>query len=311
MSIELPSLSLGGNVFGWTADEAESFAVLDAAREGGIHFIDSADVYAAWANGGAGGQSETILGRWIKDRGSRDETIIATKGGKLPALDGIRADTLTKALDGSLDRLQVDTIDLYYLHADDGGDLTETLKALDGFVKAGKIRAIGLSNFEPARVREAAEIAAREGFAKPSVLQPKYSLVERDFEDEEQGAAADTGLAVVPYYALAAGFLTGKYRPGQTDSGSPRAGQAAAYLEQPSGPAVLAALDAAADAHGVPVASVALAWLRAQPTVVAPLASARTVEQVAPLVASLGLELSAEELAALTAASEVGVGAAG
>ncbi|MDO9356603.1 MAG: aldo/keto reductase [Solirubrobacteraceae bacterium] len=309
MAIELPSLSLGGNVFGWTADEAQSFAVLDAARDAGIHFVDTADVYAAWINGGKGGQSETILGRWIADRGARDETIVATKVGMRPGFDDLRPGTLKAGLDESLGRLQLDTVDLFYAHKDDGGDLVETLATFDGFVKEGKIRAIGLSNFSAERLREALDVAEREGFAKPSVLQPKYSLVERDYETDEQEVAAYGQLAVVPYYALASGFLTGKYRPGGADTESARAGSASAYLGEPRGPAVLEALDAVAEAHEVEVASVALAWLRAQPTVVAPLASARTVEQVAPLAASLTLELTPDELASLTAASETGVNA--
>ena len=303
MSIELPPFSLGGNVFGWTADEAQSFAVLDAARAAGIHFIDTADVYSAWAHDGVGGQSEEILGRWIADRGARDETIIATKGGMHPGTDNLRPETLQATLDASLKRLGVDTIDVYYAHQDDGGNLAETLHAFDGFVKQGKIRAIGLSNFTAQRLREALDVAEREGFAKPSVLQPKYSLVERAFEHEEQEVAAYGQLAVVPYFSLAAGFLTGKYRPGTTDVASPRAGQAAKYLQDPRGIGVLDALDEVAAAHDVEVATVALAWLKAQPTVAAPLASARTVEQVGPLAASLALDLTADELAKLSAAS--------
>lgn len=309
MSIQLPDFSLGGNVFGWTADEAESFAVLDAARDAGIHFIDTADAYSAWAHDGVGGQSETVIGKWVASRGARDETIIATKAGMAPGAADLREATLRTALEGSLERLQTDVIDVYYAHKDDGGDLRETLHTFDAFVKEGKIRAIGLSNFDAPRLREALDIAEREGFAKPSVFQPGYSLVDRTFEDELQEVAAYGKLAVVPYYALAAGFLTGKYRKGSVDSGSPRAGSAAAYLDEPRGPAILGALDAAAAAHEVEVASVALAWLKAQPTITAPLASARTVEQVAPLAASLTLQLTTDELAALTAASEVGVAA--
>lgn len=306
MALQLPQFSLGGNVFGWTADEAESFAVLDAARDAGIHFIDTADVYSAWAHGGTGGQSETIIGKWIASRGARDETIVATKVGKDPSANDIRPATLRRALDASLGRLGTEVVDLYYAHEDDGGDLTETIAAFDAFVREGRIRAWGLSNFEGARIREVAAIAEREGLTAPIVLQPEYSLVERGFETDLRGAVEDAGLGVVPYFALASGFLTGKYRPGAVDSSSPRAGSAAAYLERDDAPAILAALDAAAEAHDVPVASIALAWLAAQPTVVAPLASARTVEQVAPLAASVGLTLTGDELAALSAASAAG-----
>lgn len=309
MAFTIPPFCLGGNVFGWTADEAESFAVLDAARDAGIHFVDTADVYSAWAHAGVGGQSEALIGRWMASRGSREETVIATKVGKDPSASDIRPATLRRALDASLSRLGADRVDLLYAHEDDGGELLETIAAFDALITAGKVRAWGLSNFEAPRIREVAEIAAREGLAPPVVLQPDYSLVERGFETELRDAAAEAGLGVIPYWALASGFLTGKYRPGNTDSGSPRAGGAAAYLSEPRGPAVLEALDAVAEAHAAPVASVALAWLAAQPTVVAPLASARTVDQIGPLAASLALTLSPGELASLSAASEVGVAA--
>ena len=304
MALQLPSICLGGNVFGWTADEQQSFAVLDAAHDAGLTFIDTADVYAAWVNGGAGGQSETVIGRWLAARpGVRAQTIIATKVGKLPALTGIRPATLRAALDASLERLGVDTIDLYYAHDDDGGDLTDTLAQFDLFVRTGKIRAVGLSNFTPARVEEAISIAEQEGLARPEVLQPEYSLMARDYEQELQPVAERLGLAVAPYFALASGFLTGKYRPGVAVE-SARAGRMDALLADPAAVELLDRLDEVAAAHGAPVASVALAWLKVQPTVTSPIASARTVEQVAPLAAALTLELSADEVAALTAASD-------
>jgi aryl-alcohol dehydrogenase-like predicted oxidoreductase len=301
MTIALPSLALGGNVFGWTADEQQAFAVLDAARAAGICFLDTADAYASWANGGVGGQSETIIGRWMAGRGARDETLVATKVGW--ERKDIRPAAIRKGVEASLRRLQTDRIDLYYAHLDDGGDLAESLAAFDALVREGKARAIGLSNFTPARVGEAIEICDRDGLARPVALQPHYSLMERAFEHDGRDAAAAAGLAVIPYFSLARGFLTGKYRPGGDEVDSPRAGSARAYLDAPRGPAVLAALDAAAAAHDIPVAAVALAWLRAQPTVVAPIASARTPEQVGPLAASLGLELTPDELDELDAAS--------
>ncbi|MEH3055445.1 MAG: aldo/keto reductase [Patulibacter minatonensis] len=304
MSLSLPPISLGGNVFGWTADAVQSHEVLDAARDGGLHAIDTADVYSAWANGGHGGQSESIIGDWLAGRpGARDETIVATKVGKEPGLTGIRPATLRTALEASLGRLRTDTIDLYYAHDDDGGDLTESLAQFDAFVREGKIRAIGLSNFSAGRLEEAFAIAEREGFARPAVLQPEYSLASRDFERDLQPAAERVGIAVAPYFALASGFLTGKYRPG-VEVDSARAGGQQGLLADPAALDLLDRLDAVAATHAVPVASVALAWLGAQPTVVSPIASARTVDQVAPLVAALELRLSADEVAELTAASD-------
>ena len=308
MASEFPSLCLGGNVFGWTADEQGSFAVLDAARAAGIAFVDTADVYAAWAHDGVGGQSETIVGRWMADRGARDETIVATKVGMGTDPFDIRPATVRAGAEASLRRLGTDRIDLFYAHADDGGDLAEALGAFDALVREGLVRAVGLSNFSGARVREAIEACERDGLTKPVALQNEYSLMARGYEQDARDAAAEAGLAAVPYYALASGFLTGKYRPGGDDVDSVRAGGARAHLDEPRGPAVLAALDAAAEAHDVPVAAVALAWLRAQPTVVAPLASARTPEQVQPLAASLGLELTPDELAAIDAASRTPAG---
>jgi aryl-alcohol dehydrogenase-like predicted oxidoreductase len=302
MPVNLPALCLGGNVFGWTADEPTSFAVLDAAREAGITFLDTADSYAHWANGGQGGQSETIIGRWIAGRGGREELVVATKVGMGPG-GNVRPSAVRAGAEGSLRRLGVDSIDLYYAHEDDAGDLAESLGAFDALVREGKARMIGLSNYAPERIREALDICARDGLTPPVALQPEYSLMERDFEGAARDAAAAGDLAVVPYSALASGFLTGKYRPGADPVASARAGSAGRYLQDPRGPRVLEALDAVAGAHGVPVASVALAWLRAQPGVTSPLASARTPEQVAPLAASMTLELAPEELDALALAS--------
>lgn len=312
MSLSLPRVTLGGNVFGWTADEPGSFAVLDAARAAGLTSIDTADVYAAWANGGKGGQSEEIIGRWLAARpGAREEVLIATKVGKKPGLTGIRPEVLREGLEGSLSRLGVDAIDLYYLHADDGEDLRDTLTQLDAFVRDGKVRSLGLSNFSAGRIDEVFAIVAEHGLTAPEVLQPEYSLVARDYEEELAPAAARHGLAVAPYFALASGFLTGKYRPG-ADVDSARSGSAAAHLEDPAAVATLERLDEIAESRGVPVASVALAWLAAQPTVASPIASARTVEQVGPLAAALTLELAEHELEALSASSAaVGQAAAG
>ncbi len=293
-------LCLGGNVFGWTADEAESFAVLDAFAEGGGTFIDTADGYSAWVEGNSGGESETILGRWLAERGNRDDMVIATKVGAMPARKGLKADNVKQACEDSLARLGTDRIDLYFAHFDDEDTpLEETFGAFDELVAEGKVLAYGLSNYEPDRLRAALEVA-------PDVvaLQPKYSLVEReDYEAERLAIAQEHDLAVVPYYALASGFLAGKYRPDSAPGDSPRASGARKYLESDTGPRVLEALDAIAEETGKPVAAVGLAWLAAQPTVLAPIASARTPEQLTDLLAVGDVSLSDDQLERLTAAS--------
>jgi aryl-alcohol dehydrogenase-like predicted oxidoreductase len=301
--LDVRPLSLGGNVFGWTADEAESHRVLDAFVEGGGDFVDTADVYSAWSAGGAG-ISETIIGSWFAKSGKRDQVVLATKVGKKSDRVGLAADTIRAAVDESLQRLQTDRIDLYWAHADDPDTaLEETLGAFDELVRAGKVRAIGASNHTGPRLEQALETSRREGFASYVALQNNYSLVERaEYEGDAAKVVADNGLAAIPYYALASGFLTGKYRPGRLAESQRQAG-AAKYLDEPKGEKVLAALDAAAAAHGVEVASVALAWLRQQPTVLAPIASARTLEQLPALLAAVDLVLDAEELSALDRAS--------
>jgi aryl-alcohol dehydrogenase (NADP+) len=304
LDVSIP-LCLGGNVFGWTADEQQSFAVLDAYADGGGNFIDTANSYGNWVPGNSPGASETIIGRWLATRaGERDRFVIATKAGWE---DGLRGDSLLKAADDSLRRLGVERIDLYYAHRDDPETpLEETLAALDQLVRAGKVRAIAASNYSPERLAEALAIQDREGFARFVALQPHYNLMERDeFEGPLQQLAERERLAVMPYFGLARGFLAGKYRPGGPQVDSARAESARAYLDQPNGPAVLAALDEVAGAHSVPLAAVALAWLLAQPTVAAPIASARTPEQLADLLPLATLRLSDDELAKLTAASQV------
>jgi aryl-alcohol dehydrogenase-like predicted oxidoreductase len=301
--LDVRPLSLGGNVFGWTADEAESHRVLDAFVDGGGDFVDTADVYSAWSAGGAG-ISETIIGSWFAKSGKRDRVVLATKVGKKADREGLAADTIRAAVDESLQRLRTDRIDLYWAHADDPGTpQEETLGAFDELVTAGKVRAIGASNFTGPRLQQALETSRREGFASYVALQNEYSLVAREeYERDAADVVAANGLASIPYFALAAGFLTGKYRPGQLAESQRQAG-ASKHLDTPRGPAVLAALDEVAAAHGAEVATVALAWLKQQPTVLAPIASARTVEQLPALLAALDLELSADELAALERAS--------
>ncbi|GAA2505013.1 aldo/keto reductase [Streptomyces longisporus] len=302
--LEVFPLSLGGNVFGWTADEATSFAVLDAYAAAGGNFVDTADAYSAWVEGNHGGESETIIGKWVRARGNRDDVVIATKVSQHPDFQGLSAANIKAAAEASLRRLDTDYIDLYYTHFDKPEvPVEEIIGALDELVKEGKVRHIAASNISADRLRASLEFSDREGLAKYVALQPHYNLVSRDtYEGELQDLAARYGLAAVPYFSLAAGFLTGKYRPGTTVD-SPRAGGAAKYLESERGRRVLTALDEIAQAHDAAVATVALAWLAAQPTVAAPIASARTVEQLPALLAVGELALTEAEVARLTEAS--------
>ncbi|MCC2275188.1 aldo/keto reductase [Streptomyces sp. ET3-23] len=304
-NLSVHPLALGGNVFGWTADEAQSFAVLDAYVGAGGNFIDTADVYSAWAPGNQGGESETIIGNWLAARGNRDDVVIATKvGAGVPEPRGLAADAIKSGVEDSLRRLRTDHIDLYYTHYDDlSVPVEEFLTALDALVKEGKVREIAASNITADRLTEALNFSEANGIAKYVAIQPHYNLVSRDtYEGDLADVAAEHGLAAVPYYALASGFLTGKYRPG-ADVDSARAGTAAEHLKSERGPRVLAALDEIAAAHDVEIATVALAWLAAQPTVASPLASARTVEQLPALLAVADLQLTEAEVARLTEAS--------
>ncbi|MGW2706120.1 aldo/keto reductase [Streptomyces sp. NPDC001340] len=297
-------LALGGNVFGWTADEETSFAVLDAYTAAGGNFVDTADSYSAWVDGHKGGESETIIGRWVKARGNRSDVVIATKVSQHPQYQGLTAANIKAAADASLRRLDTDHIDLYYTHFDKPEvPVEEIIGALDELVKAGKVRHIAASNISPERLQASLDFSEREGLARYVALQPHYNLVSRDtYEGPLQDLAAREGLAAVPYFALASGFLTGKYRPGTTVE-SARAGSAARHLESERGQKVLTALDEIAAAHEAPVATVALAWLAAQPTVTAPISSARTVEQLPALLGVGELQLTTEEVDRLTQAS--------
>ena len=303
-NLDVFPLALGGNVFGWTANQEESFAVLDAYAASGGNFIDTADMYSVWAPGNSGGESETIIGRWMKARGNRDRMIIGTKVGMLEPLSGLSANTIAVAAEQSLGRLQTNQIDLYYAHKDDPKTpLEETLGAFDKLVREGKVRYIAASNYTAPRLAEALDVSKRRGFARFVALQPHYNLVERkEYEGELAEVVRREGLSAIPYFALAKGFLTGKYRPG-TQAKSARAAGASAYLNE-RGLKVLAALDEVAGAHHTTVAAVALAWLLAQPTVVAPIASARTAAQLADILPFVELRLSKEELRKLSAASE-------
>jgi aryl-alcohol dehydrogenase (NADP+) len=298
-------LALGGNVFGWTANQEDSFAVLDAYAAAGGNFIDTADMYSAWAPGNSGGESETIIGRWMKARGNRNRMIIGTKVGMLEALSGLSANTIPVAAEQSLGRLQTDRIDLYYAHKDDPKtSLEETLGAFDTLVREGKVRYIAASNYTAPRLAEALDVSKRHGFARFVALQPHYNLVERkEYEGELAELVHREGLSAIPYFALAKGFLTGKYRPGAPEVKSARAAGASAYLNE-RGRKVLAALDEVAGARHTTMAAVALAWLVARPTVVAPIASARTPAQLADILPFVELRLSEEELRKLSAASD-------
>lgn len=293
-------LSLGGNVFGWTADRDASFAVLDAFVDGGGDFIDTADAYSAWVPGNSGGESETIIGEWLASR-KPEGVVVATKVSQHPEFPGLAATNVRKAAEASLGRLGVDTIDLYYAHFDDEKvPLEETVGAFGQLVADGLVRNVAVSNYSAERIREWVDIARRTGVALPVAVQPHYNLVHRnDVEETIIPVAQEFGLGLVPYYSLASGFLTGKYRSadieGQT---SPRASGAAKYATE-AGLKVIDALEEIGAAHDASIAATALAWLRAQPTVVAPIASARTVEQVPDLLAGARLELTSDEVAAL------------
>ncbi|MCW2721421.1 aldo/keto reductase [Pseudonocardia sp.] len=303
--LDVSRLCLGANVFGWTADRDTSFAILDGYAAAGGNFLDTADSYMWRAPGNSGGESETIIGEWMASRGNRDDVVVATKVGSLPTRPGLSAANIAAACEDSLRRLRTDRIDLYWAHKDDpetGQD--ETAEAFDALVRAGKVRELGASNFSAGRLSSALEVSAKAGLASYVALQPHYNLMERsEFENTLAPLLAETGIACVPYYGLAKGFLTGKYRTGAAaDVESVRAEGARAYLDE-RGERVLAVLDRISADRGAPLGAVALAWLAEQPTVASPIASARTSEQLDGLLPVLGLELTSDELAALTAAS--------
>jgi aryl-alcohol dehydrogenase (NADP+) len=295
-------LCLGANVFGWTADEDASFAVLDAYAAAGGNFIDTADGYGDWVEGNPRGQSERIIGRWMAARGNRDELVIATKVGKAQGMRGLADATIRAGCEASLARLGTDRIDLYYAHEDDlETPLDETMAAFDAVVRDGMVRYVAASNYTAERLAEALHVSDRDGLARYVALQPEFNLVSRaEYEGDLQALCVAEGVACLPYSALASGFLTGKYRPGGPDVESPRADSVARHLDGGSG--ALAALDDVAAAHSTTISAVALAWLRGQPGVTAPIASARSPEQLTELLPMAGLELTPEELERLSAA---------
>ncbi|MFD9739427.1 aldo/keto reductase [Umezawaea sp. NPDC059074] len=294
--LDVSRLTLGGNVFGGNADEEQSFAVLDAFTAAGGNSVDTADLYT-------GGASETIIGRWLAARGNRADVVIATKVGMVKGMDNLKADNIKAAAEGSLKRLGVDHIDLYYAHQDDLDTPTEeSLAAFDELVRSGKVRHIAASNFSAERLAAAMDISRREGLASFVALQPEYNLVVRSsYEGAVADVVAENGLSTLPYFGLAKGFLTGKYRPG-VDVDSRRAAGASKYLDE-RGLRVLAALDEISAANATSLGAVALAWLTAQPNVPSALASARTPEQLADLAPALDLTLSPAEVQRLTDAS--------
>lgn len=304
--LEVPVIMLGGNVFGWTVSEADSFRQLDQALDAGFNFIDTADVYSRWVPGHQGGESETIIGKWLARSGKRDQVVLATKAGMDMGhgKQGLSGKYIEQAVEASLRRLQTDRIDLYQSHKDDERTpLEETLSAYQKLIQQGKVRYIGASNYTGARLREAMETSARLKLPAYVSLQPHYNLVERaGYESDLAPVVAEFGLGVVPYFSLAAGFLTGKYRSVADKEGKARAGMVGKYLND-RGFAVLAALDAVAREHHSKPACVALAWLMAQPGITAPIASATSDEQLADLVSATQLTLDAASLAALTQAS--------
>ena len=306
-SVQVSPLCLGGNVFGWTATEAASFAVLDALVGAGLNFIDSADVYSMWVPGHHGGESETVIGNWLKRSAKRKDVVIATKVGMKMAPDrqGLSAAHIARSVEDSLRRLQTDYIDLYFSHSDDASTpMEETLGAYQKLITQGKVRAIGASNFTAVRMAEALEVSRKNGLPRYEVLQPHYNLYARtDYESALEPLCLEQQIGVVSYFALASGFLSGKYRTAADAKKSPRGkGVVETFLNE-RGLRILAALDDVGRRHRASVASVALAWQIARPSITAPIASATTVDQLNELVAATRLELDQAALEQLNAAS--------
>ncbi|UPG94166.1 aldo/keto reductase [Luteibacter aegosomatissinici] len=304
--LKVAPLAFGGNVFGWSADEARSFELLDAFVDHGFNLVDTADAYSAWVEGNEGGESEAIIGRWLKQSGKRDRVLIATKVAKWKRYPGLSPTNIREAVEDSLRRLQTDTIDLYQAHEDDPKvPLEETLRAFDDLVTAGKVRVIGASNYEAPRLADALATSKAKGLARYESLQPEYNLMDRKgFEDTLQPLCVQEDVGVISYYSLASGFLSGKYRSdADLSKSTARAAKVKNYLND-RGMRVLAALDQVAEAHGSTPAQVSLAWVMAQPSITAAIASATTVEQLEDLARSASLELTREELQKLTVASE-------
>ncbi len=305
--LRLSTLCLGGNVFGWGADQDTSLAVLDAYVEAGGNVVDSANIYSWWAPGNRGGESETIVGRWIAGRGGHDDVVVATKVGMAGGPDqpkGLTRDKIRRGAEASLGRLGIDRIDLYYAHEDDEGtDLAETMGAFDELVREGLVGTVAASNYTAERLAGALEVSARDGLVRFEGLQPAYNLLQRDqLEDGALDVCREHGLGIASYFALARGFLTGKYRPGRALPSSPRSGGVARDFLNDRGFAALEVVDAVADAHGATPAQVALAWVMARPGITSAIASATSPEQVRELAGAMDLELTADEMDRLDAA---------
>jgi aryl-alcohol dehydrogenase-like predicted oxidoreductase len=305
--LQVSPLTFGGNVFGWTVDEATSFSLLDAWVDAGFNFIDTADVYSAWVPGHSGGESETVIGKWLKQSGKRDRVVIATKVGKPmgPGKQGLQPAYIRQAVEDSLRRLQTDHIDLYQSHDDDADTpLEDTLAAFGELIQAGKVRAIGASNYTAARLAQALDVSAQHGLPRYESLQPLYNLYDRAvFEDELAPLCLKHGVGVINFYTLAAGFLTGKYRTAADAGKSARGANTTAKYLNERGLRILAALDTVAERYNTTPSQVATAWLMAQAAVTSPIASATSLAQLAELVAATRLTLDAEALATLNQAS--------
>ncbi|MFP3567267.1 aldo/keto reductase [Paraburkholderia sp. SIMBA_030] len=302
--LEVAPLMFGGNVFGWTADEATSFSILDAFADAGLDFIDTADVYSAWVPGNQGGESETIIGNWFRQSGKRDQIVLATKVSKHPQRKGLSAANIQAAVEDSLRRLQTDYIDVYFSHDDDTDTpLAETLGAYQKLIEAGKVRVIGASNYSGERVEEALAVSRQHGLPAYQLLQPEYNLYDRaEYESDIEPVALANQLGVVVYYSLASGFLTGKYRSPADLANKARGSRVEKYLNE-RGLRILGALDQVAERHGSTPATIALAWLIARPSVTAPIASATSVEQLESLAAAVHLMLSGADIRELDEAS--------
>jgi aryl-alcohol dehydrogenase-like predicted oxidoreductase len=306
--LQVSAICLGTMQFGWSADEGQSFAVMDAFAEAGGNFLDTADVYTGWVPGNAGGESEEIIGRWLRARGNRDRMVIATKvRGRMwegPDGEGLSRSHILRAVEDSLRRLQVETIDLYQCHhPDESTPIEETLRAFEELIASGKVRFVGASNYSAHQLAEALRAADEHDLPRFVTLQPHYNLVHRrEYEGDLETLCAGEGLGVVPYSPLARGFLTGKYRKGQALPKGPRKHRAKEYLNE-RGLRALAALDGVAAARETTVAAVALAWLLTRSTVTAPIIGVNTPEQLADLLPATELQLTADELAAIDAAS--------
>jgi aryl-alcohol dehydrogenase-like predicted oxidoreductase len=302
--LKVQPLVFGGNVFGWTADERTSFSILDAFVDHGLNFIDTADVYSAWIEGHTGGESETIIGKWFKESGKRDKIVLATKVGMLSTRAGLSAANIAAAVDDSLRRLKTDYIDVYFSHLDDDKTpLDETLNAYQKLIKAGKVRVIGASNYSGARLEEALKVAKESGLPAYQIFQPEYNLYDREgYETDLEPVATANKLAVVTYFSLASGFLSGKYRSKADLQGKARGSRVEKYLDA-RGLKILDALDEVAKRNDTTPATVALAWVIARPSVTAPIASATSVGQLESLAHATRLTLSADDIELLDDAS--------